>query len=88
MKQKLPRWFLAAAWARVAPCAAAVLASAFSLLALAALVLAPARFVGAGFFSPAAAALSFVVARLRRQRFGLPNGLGPPTTLYLPEPAH
>ena len=51
MKQKLPRWFLAAAWARVAPCAAAVLASAFSLLALAALVLAPARFVGAGFFS-------------------------------------
>ena len=50
MKRKLPRWFLAAAWARVAPCAAAVLASAFSLLALAALVLAPARFVGAGFF--------------------------------------
>ena len=35
----------------VAPCAAAVLAPAFSLLALAALVLAPARFVGAGFFS-------------------------------------
>jgi len=34
----------------VAPRAAAVLAPAFSLLALAALVLAPARFVGAGFF--------------------------------------
>lgn len=50
--------------------------------------------VGAGslcwrrLFFLAAAALSFVVARRRRQRFGLPNGLGPPTTLYLPEPAH
>ena len=51
-------------------------------------LLAPARFVGAGFFFLVAAPLSLVAARRRRQRFGVPNGLGTPTTLYLPESAH
>ena len=87
MKRKLPRWFLAAAWAvsRRAPllCWRRLFRcwrwplSCWRRLA----VLAPA-------FFPAAAALSFVVARRRRTRFGVPNGLGPPTTLYLPESAH